>query len=114
MRAVRRRSSNLKAIEQGANVTRRMTKVSGELHFLVSDACDLRESALEILLHVVSHGVKLNSNAIDFSRPPCPTHCFRRAAKSYACCACTQHFDECTPVDRSHGSARILMLRYST
>src|SRR5256885_16167608 len=42
-----------------------MLEVARELHFLVADLRDLAQRALEIFLHLVAHGVKLQPDAAD-------------------------------------------------
>jgi len=50
----------------GANLFRRVIEVSGEFDFFVADGGSFRQSAVEIGLHLVAHGVELHSEFFYF------------------------------------------------
>ena len=70
-RVARRRGQAI-LVKDGADVFRRAAKVAlvrgkntGEFDFLVAGGGDLRDSAFEVGLHGVAHGVQLHADAVN-------------------------------------------------
>ena len=53
-------------VDGGANLFRRAIEISGEFDFLVADGGNLGQSALEIGLHLIAHGIKLHAEFFYF------------------------------------------------
>src|SRR6266852_5409841 len=108
VRNVFRRRSKLVAVENGADFLRRLGEVARELEFFVANLRNLRDGALEILLHEVAHGVELQTdafNVMSFSRP-------RRARGGYGSGdrgsdkSSSSHGANCTPFAESWQSKK--------
>src|SRR6266851_281850 len=75
---VTRRRSEAIAIDHGSDLLRRAAEVAGEFDFLVADGSDLGDGAVEVGLHLVAHGIKLQADLFHSMLGSGPTQVTRK------------------------------------
>jgi hypothetical protein len=66
------------AVDGGANIFGGVVEVAGEFDFFVADGGDLGESAVEILLHLIAHGIELHADVAKLAVGCGPTEAARK------------------------------------